>query len=278
MEVYYVNHKNQKIDLGRPPYQMQIGDIFNHTNKYEGSNNKINRIYKEIETFTTTITVEETEKVSFPDAVNRFFDITETDTRANEYGRLYVGEYYICCNIISSDKTFWKETYTGLENKVKLLIPYPFWCHELTEQFLKNNSSISEETQDGNLSYPYSYPYRYSAPQDAGVIINDHYASCDFKMIIYGPCTNPAIRINGHLYEVETVLYAGDYLAIDSRDHTVIRYLNDGRTENKFNWRNKESNLFEKIPNGQCSVVWSTESFGFDITLFQERSEPKWIL
>ena len=27
MEVYYINHKNQKIDLGHSPYQLQIGDL-----------------------------------------------------------------------------------------------------------------------------------------------------------------------------------------------------------------------------------------------------------
>ena len=34
-------------------------------------------------------------------------------------------------------------------------------------------------------------------------------------------------------------------------------------------------NLFKKIPNENNVVSWNT-SFGFDVTLFQERSEPKW--
>ena len=278
MEVYYVNHKNQKIDLGRPPYQMQIGGIFNHSNKYEGSNNKIKRIYKDISTIPTVVTIEETEKISFAEAVNQFFDITEADVTAGALGRLYIGEYYLFCNVISSDKTFWKETYKGMENAIKLLVPYPFWCRELTKEFLKGNIKYGETEKTGNLSYPYCYPYRYSPPQDVGFILNDHYAACDFKMIIYGPCTNPSILINGHLYEVTATLYTGEYIVIDSRNNTVIRYLNDGRTENLFNWRHKYSSLFEKIPSGRCGVLWNREVFGFDIVLFQERSEPKWIL
>lgn len=278
MEIYYVNHKNQKIDLGHPPYQMQIGDIFNHTNKYEGSGNKIKRIYKEISTIPTVVTIEETEKISFAEAVNHFFDVTEADVTANVQGRLYIGEYYLLCNVISSDKTFWKETYTGMENAIKLLTPYPFWCHELNKTFMKGNSVTETGVKTGKLSYPYRYPYRYSIPQDVGFIINDHYAACDFKMIIYGPCTNPSIMINGHLYEVKATLYTGEYIVIDSRTNTVIRYLDDGRTVNLFNWRNKDNNLFEKIPSGHCSVLWNTDAFGFDIVLFQERSEPKWTL
>ena len=177
MEVYYVNHKNQKIDLGQPPYQMQIGDIFNHSNKYEGSNNKIKRIYKDISTIPTVVTIEETEKISFAEAVNQFFDITEADVTAGALGRLYIGEYYLLCNVISSDKTFWKETYKGMENAIKLLVPYPFWCHEFILNFLKGNAGSGEDVKDGKLSYPYRYPYRYSVPQDVGFILNDHYAA-----------------------------------------------------------------------------------------------------
>ena len=114
--------------------------------------------------------------------------------------------------------------------------------------------------------------------KDAGFIDNDHYAACDFRLIIYGPCDNPEIRINGHLYKVTVHLAAGDYLEIDSRDNTVYQVKLDGRRINLFNQRDKESGIFEKIPTGRCSVYWATEGFGFDLTLFQERSEPVWNL
>lgn len=278
MEVYYINHKNQKIDLGRPPYQMQVGNVFNFSHKYEGSNFKLKRIYKEITTISTAVTISASDDSEFFDALNTFFEVTEADTVSEVRGRLYIGEYYLSCNVISSDKSFWKEMFNGVEISVKLLVPYPYWCHEETKSFLKGNPGMIDEDTEEYLSYPYGYPYKYPMPRNAGYIQNDHYAACDFKMIIYGPCTNPAIRINGHLYEVITTLYTGEYMVIDSRDNTVIRHMNDGRTENLFNWRNTDSSLFEKIPSGRCSVLWNVEALGFDITLFQERSEPKWSL
>ena len=88
----------------------------------------------------------------------------------------------------------------------------------------------------------------------------------------------PVIRINGHAYEVAAALYAGEYILIDSRDHTVYRYLIDGRKQNLFNQRNKESDLFQKVPAGRCAVLWNAAAFGFDLILFQERSEPAWNL
>lgn len=278
MEVYYVNHRNQKIDLGRSPYQMQIGQMFNHSNKYEAGNLKVKRIYKDVTTLPTTVTIDAASEKDFYDAINNFFEITEADTASGVPGKLYIGEWYILCNIISSDKKFWQETFRGMENSIKLLVPYPFWCREVTKSFLIGNESAQEETADEYLFYPIQYPYRYSMPRDVGFIQNDHYAACDFKMTIYGPCTDPSIMVNGHVYEVMTTLYAGDYLMIDSRNNTVIKYKNYGATENMFNFRNKKSSLFEKIPSGRCSVTWNTAAFGFDLTLFQERSEPKWSL
>lgn len=277
MEVYYINHKNQKIDLGRPPYQMQVGNVFNFSHKYEGSNFKLKRIYKEITTISTTITISSSDDNDFFDALNTFFEVTEADTVSELLGRLYIGEYYLSCNVISSDKSFWKEMFDGVEISVKLLVPYPYWCREETKSFLKYNQKASRAV-GGNLSYPFGYPYKYPMPRNVGFLKNNHYAPCDFKMIVFGPCTDPAVRINGHLYEVVTTLFEGEYMVIDSRDHTVIRYSIDGEAKSIFNSRNTDSNLFEKIPSGNCSVLWNIDSFGFDITLFQERSEPKWSL
>ena len=278
MEVYYINHKNQKIDLGHSPYQLQIGNLFDSSNKYDGSCFRISRVYKEITTISTCVTIDAPSEKEFYAAVDQFFEIIETDTAAGVQGRLYIGDMYLKCNVISSSKSFWKETFRGMENTIKLLVPYPYWCREISKSFLKIGSGAVLRSEDIYLQYPVAYPYRYTMPQNAGFISNDHYTDCDFKMIIYGPCTDPAIRVNGYLYEVKATLYAGEYILIDSRENTVVRYLIDGRTQNLFNQRNKESNLFQKIPSGRCAVLWNAAAFGFDLTLFQERSEPAWNL
>lgn len=278
MEVYYINHKNQKIDLGHSPYQLQIGNLFDSSNKYDGNCFRISRVYKEITTISTCVTIDAPSEKEFYAAVDQFFEITETDTAAGVQGRLYIGDMYLKCNVISSSKSFWKETFRGMENTIKLLVPYPYWCREISKSFLKIGSGAVLRSEDIYLQYPVAYPYRYTMPQNAGFISNDHYTDCDFKMIIYGPCTDPAIRVNGHLYEVKATLYAGEYILIDSRENTVVRYLIAGRTQNLFNQRNKESNLFQKIPAGRCAILWNAAAFGFDLTLFQERSEPEWNL
>lgn len=94
-------------------------------------------------------------------------------------------------------------------------------------------------------------------------------------MIIYGPCINPLIRIAGHIYELRTTLYDGEYAVIDSstryaKDRKIVKVKADGTEENLFNSKNNESSIWEKIPAGLSIVSWNG-AFGFDIILFNER-------
>lgn len=281
MEVFYVNHKNEKIDLGKPPYQLQISDLFNYAHRYEGNNNRISRIYRDVTEISANLTIEADTEHEFCECVNRFYEVVEVDTVANVSGKLYIGDYYLLCNIVASSKAFWSDLYNGMDNKVRLLTPYPLWCREIQRSFYKNNAAYQAVTlADGSaayLMYPYGYPYMYSSATNVSYLQNDHYSACGFKMVIYGPCENPAIRIDNHLYEVQCSVLSDEYVVVDTRDNTIKKYAADGTIKNLFNARNKKSDIFAKIPAGALTVSWNL-AFGFDVILFQERSEPKWSL
>lgn len=276
--IKYVNHLNETIEFGKNILIVTDSDLLDFSWNVEKSNDIISGFTRKIASKSVTVVIKNRNEAEAVRAKNQFFEIFEKDVLAKKSGKFVIGDYYLKCYVIGSVKNDYVARSNYITIKLKISTDYPYWCHELKKSFIKGNIVNETGAKTGKLSYPYRYPYRYSMPQDVGFILNDHYASCDFKMIIYGPCTNPSILINGHLYEVTTTLYTGEYLVVDSRNNTVIRYLNDGRTENLFNWRNKDHSLFEKIPSGHCSVLWNTDSFGFDIVLFQERSEPKWNL
>lgn len=284
MKIYYENSSGKTLDFMRWPYKVSESEILGYEWSYTGTENTGNKsggslssIRKKIAKTTLTLAVSGHTKEAHMQALENLLAVTEADILAGNPGKLYVDDYYYLCYVYASTKKEWGQMTTYAENKLKLVSPYPFWCREKTKSFLKGNPATEENTDD-YLFYPFAYPYRYSMPRDAGFIDNDHYAACDFRLIIYGPCDNPEIRINGHLYKVTVHLAAGDYLEIDSRDNTVYQVKLDGRRINLFNQRDKESGIFEKIPTGRCSVYWATEGFGFDLTLFQERSEPVWNL
>lgn len=280
MKVRYVNHNGKEIDFMKLPYIFQSGNLLDYTWNYEEGDSVKNRVQNlqraDVSNPITVAIVADT-KEEFADAAYQLFEVVEADVLAETPGRLYVNEYYLKCYIVQDIPENWHMGIPFMKRTMYVLPDYPFWCREVTKSYLKGNP-LSSHSEEEYLFYPFGYQYQYSMPQDAGFLDNDHYAPCDFQLIVYGPCENPAIRVNGHLYEVTATLYAGDYLKADSRDNTIFLYKSDGRKMNLFNWRNKDSGFFEKIPSGRCSITWNTAAFGFDLTVFQERSEPKWIL
>ena len=92
-------------------------------------------------------------------------------------------------------------------------------------------------------------------------------------MVIYGQAVNPRIVINGYAYVLYTTIPAGSYVIIDSRKRTITLYT-AGQKTNLFNFRNKTDSIFKRIPGGNLTIVWDA-TFGVDITIFHERSEPR---
>ena len=99
-------------------------------------------------------------------------------------------------------------------------------------------------------------------------------------MIIYGPTTSVLININSHPYQIEYPLEAGEYMVIDSRPFVekekrlyVVR--TNGEMENIFNYRNVEHSVFKTIPAGLVKIDYA-RTYGVDLTIFKERSEPPW--
>jgi hypothetical protein len=93
-------------------------------------------------------------------------------------------------------------------------------------------------------------------------------------MTIFGPVVNPQITINGYTYIIYMSVAEGEYLVVDSRAKTVTLYGEGGVQTNAFDNRNKAESVFEQIPGGNLQVVWDA-TFGFNLTIYHERSEPR---
>lgn len=213
---------------------------------------------------------EEERKSRMDELINAF----EHDVVKNTPGRIYSGDYYIDCFIIKTETGVSQRSARWVQNDVGVYCPYNNWIKDTKKELYP---STGGGRSSAYLDYPYEYEYDYTASEagsDNWFI--DHYTDSNFDMIIYGPCTNPRIVINSHVYQVNDTLAAGEYITVNSREKTVIKHLNNGTTQNIFNKRNKESSLFEKIPAGDNIITWSGE-YGVDIIAHIERSEPEWI-
>lgn len=278
MPIYYENSRGVKLDLLHLPYKMQTGDLFDYVWSYEGlagtqNFGAITRFRKEICQKNITLSIMAGNKAAYYEAINHFFETTDYDVNAVRYGRIWVGEYYLRCYILSSKKTEWEYGIESLDNNIVLVTDAPFWIREQHYSFDPKSAAFAGSF----LNYPHDYSYDYSTSGSKKEIVNDHYGACDFEMNIFGPCVNPAITIGGHLYEVLTTVGEDEYLQIKSREGSVVKISKTGEQTNEFNNRNTDYSLFEKIQPGRSDVTWDG-SFGFDITLFIERSEPEWTL
>ena len=285
MDFCYINHKGEKIDFSDFPYMFQEGDLLNWSFTYEtkeGAKRDRTGNYKmaakeipvKIAVMCDYTVPFEKRKGDWVKAVNRLSDVVQTDILSGTDGTLYAssGEY-LKCKMIGSEKTDWRMGLPIMFHTLTILADYPFWITEKKFSFVAGKENNKEEF----LDYPYNFPYDYASNDRAiGRLDNDHYTDAHFNMIIYGPVVNPRILIGGYPYEVFTTVAKNEYLVIDSRAQTVVRTKQDGTKINENDSRNKVQSIFRKIPVGNHTVNWSGE-YGIDITLFQERSEPRWI-
>ena len=200
--------------------------------------------------------------------IDALHDDFEKDIRDLSTGRIIWGDYYIDCFVReSSTEPDENQTWTG--NKIDIYAPYPFWIQEVNIQL-----TASREGGSGFLDYKYDYKYDYAAPVMGKRIVKRSFPfESEFKMVIYGQAVNPRIVINGYAYILYTTIPAGAYVIIDSRARTITMYT-AGRKTNLFNFRNKTDSIFRKIPGGNLTITWDS-SFGVDLTIYHERSEPR---
>ena len=204
---------------------------------------------------------------------NRLQAITETDCIAEEPGRLYVGNQYLVCYLaVASSVTSALMVTNFVIREVQCLVTEPYWCTEDTTVF---NIASHDELDTTGKKYNFKYPYRYGSGYTTGEIVNAHYAPCPAVITIYGPCENPPAIIAGTTINVDVQLTSSDRLVIDQTSHQIYTLNVYGQKTNVFNARNKQYDIFRKIPVGRSNVLYDG-SFKMVVTLIRQRSELEW--
>lgn len=283
MKFSYINHKNEKIDLSQHPYIFQEGDLLDWVYKYDSENGKTKNYRKEPKEYKCKIAIvlnphvqNDKYKTSWREAMDKFLNIVSVDVVAGVDGKLCTDTgCYLPCKIIASGKSMWRPG--AVINELTLLANMG-WIVEHSIPI--NPMELEASNEDGVKKYPYTYSYKYPGLSTKININIDHYTDSDFKMVVYGPTTSVLINIAGHPYIVDYPLNEGEYMVIDSRPYVDKKkrlYMVDaqGNTKNIFHYRNPEYSVFKKIPCGIVTISYS-RTYGIDLTVFVERSEPLW--
>lgn len=312
MQVYYLSaDKKERIDFDGRTYGIADMDIFGHKWSYEERNEKIEKFKRGLLEKEIEINISDDANDSWQNHYAYIQDVFDKDIINNKRGKLYVNGYYLECNVYAEETEDQFRNWCDFQTCVfKIISDRPVWIKESIYQFRpqivipseseENIPDISGKITQGkpteNNSVVRDFPFDFLKPSNLKItyplfdfqfdlvgtygrrtLKNESFAGANFVMTIYGFVDNPNIQIAGHPYTVYTTVYEGERLIIDSAAGTVKKIGRLGEETNLYNARRKDYSVFQKIPPGVQTVSWPG-TYGIDIVLFDERSEPKWSL
>ena len=273
MIIRHVNSEGAEVILNKEPYKVLVSDLTDYDNVEIESNGKIAGFIKEITERKLNIDIISSSKETTQELCNKLNEVFEKDIYNNVAGKIYINDYYMRCFIKSCKKS---KRGNGVIRSYEytLITDYPFWIKETTYQYLAEPPEAVKYTDlEAGIMF-LEFPFDFAPVRGEKILENPSFAESNFIMTIYGFAESPQVSIAGHPYRVETTIYEGERLIIDSKKGTVKKIGRLGEVVDCYNARQKDYSVFKKIPAGLNVFQWSG-GFGIDITLFDERSEPK---
>lgn len=270
-QLKYKNHLGEVFEFGKDGIFVDTNDLHDYEWTVTEKNNRVSSLdYSISNRKLPVIIICETESQGIA-ARNKLHEVVEKDVLAMQHGRVIVGDYYFRCFVTKSEKKDYLYTKRYMSVTMTLTSDFPYWVKETTASFSTNGS-----TGGSFLDYGFDYPVDFKTDVQSTQLNNTGFMPSNFRLIVYGACSNPVVYIAGHQYKVNCTVASGEYLTVDSSAKKIYITSKTGAVTNVFNSRNRDSYIFEKIPAGSSDVSWGG-NFSFDIVLLEERSEPKWI-
>ena len=269
----YINHLNELFECGDgSDYLVEQNDLHDFAWEVTSKNNRVSALRRGVTTKTLTILIVCKDKEEGYAKRNELFEFCEKDVLALQHGKIVIGDYYLKCFITGSKKEAYYYSKRYMKVTMTVTTDFPNWVKENAFSFNYGSGGSAGKDLDFNRDFPSDYTSNLLGK----TVNNTGLSGSNFLLSISGPCINPVVTIAGHEYHVEVSVQREELLEINSIEKTVILTKADGTKQNCFNLRDRDSYIFEKIPEG-TSAVSSSAHFRFDLTVFDERSEPKWI-
>ncbi len=280
MTLYYEGSDGSVIDLMQYPIFAQSPETLTENSwKYStisGVNGlgRVKRFYKDTQETSLTLSIMADSADEFNKVVYNLHRTFDRDIRRLKPGKLWWNGWYKEVFAVETSNEEFEELFESVEREVKFISVYPYWVKKTTFQYYDlSQMSGSLDYDESVLDYD---DFDYDMEQRIETIENDCIDEANFELIFYGAAENPSITIGGHVYGVDVTLSAGEYVAINSLTKKIVKYDVYGNPENVFYLRDRDSYIFQKIPEGKVALL-RNRNLAMDVTIFDERGEPEWI-
>lgn len=277
MTLYYEGSDGSVIDLMSDGIYAQNPESLTKTtwqySTISGVNGlgRVKRFYKDTQEATLTIGIMADSREQFNETMYRIHRTFDRDIRRMIPGRLWWNGWYKEVFAVETSNESFEELFESVDREVTFISVYPYWVKQNLYQYINDDGSGA-----GGLDYEHDYDFDYDMEEITEVVHNECIDAANFELKFYGPTEHPSVTIGDHLYEVLTTLDQGEYLTVNSLTKKILKYGLYGNVENVFHLRNRDSYIFEKIPEGMTPIL-RTKDHQLDITIFDERGEPEWI-
>ncbi len=271
--VMYINHLGETIWLdGRAGIFCNRNDLRDFSYSVTTKNDRISSFNKGVVKKSLPVLVVCSNEKEGTDAKNRLFEVMEKDVLASQHGKFVINDYYLMCFVTGSAKTEYYHAKRYMMTTLTIQTDLPEWIRETVNTF----GYMGKGPQGKNMDFCSDFLMDYTSNLVGKAVVNKGFVASNFKIVIYGAAEIPAVKVGGHLYQVNVTFKNNEYLTIDSVSKTIILTHVDGSQENVFSKRNRDFYIFEKISPG-IGLVEMDGCKKADITILEERSEPKWI-
>ena len=269
----YVNHLGIRFSGLENGVYLNYNTLRDYSWSHDTINSRISRFYRPITNHDLPLIVKCATDAEAVRVKNRLLEIAEADIEARLPGKVYVGEYYINGYITGSKKSDYLITKQLCGIQLTLTCDDAAWYWEQTHVFKPDTGGSA--TVGSGTDYAYDYAYDYALSLTGRTIVCNSTSPNHFRLRIYGAAVDPTVVIAGHTYAIKGTVGANESLLIDGLNKTITLTTASGQKVNWFDKRVRDSYIFEPIPPGQNTVSW-LGNFGFDLTVIEKRSEPKW--
>lgn len=269
MIVKYVNHLGEELNLNYRSCRLLVSDLLDYEWEAVYNGDKIDGFVAAAKTKNVNLDLMGTKERSSRYLASLISDIFNRDVVDGIPGQLFINDYYLKCYVKKSEKERWQApVLTSLT--LTILTDKPLWVKEITIEIPVDSAPVST-----GLMYDYTYNYIYGENGLSVTFENEHFAACNFKLTAYGPFNNLEFAINGNLYRVNQSCAEGEMLVLDTSARTIVKVDTYGNAWNVFGKQDFTLDNFKQIPAGE-NVLSYGRTYEIDLTIYEERSEPKW--